>query len=169
MSSSRVSNRLTLLVGMAAMVGLSCSAPNTIPGISDGFLALGTWGGDSGAMMVGDTDMHLHIACTFGDVSGRIPVNADGSFDVAGSYVLRAYPIAYGPSLPARFVGFVTGPTATVKVNVNDTVMHQMVERGPVIVRLGDQPRLMPCPVCRRPIRTGILGSILQLLPGAHR
>jgi hypothetical protein len=54
-------------------------------------------------MIVGDTAMHLHIGCTFGDVSGRVPLGANGQFDVAGSYLLRAYPIAVGPTMPARF------------------------------------------------------------------
>jgi hypothetical protein len=39
-------------------------------------------------------------------------------------------------------------------VTVADTVEHRTVVRGPVVVRLGDAPRLGPCPICRRPIRT---------------
>ena len=105
-------------------------------------------------MIVSDTAMHLHVGCTYGDVSGRIALAADGSFDVAGSYMLRAYPITVGPSVPARFRGRVDGAVAVVTVTVNDTVQHASVIKGPVTVKFGDQPRMGPCPICRRPIIT---------------
>jgi hypothetical protein len=135
-------------------VALACSSTTSSVLPPDGLLQLGTWGGDSGAMIVSDTAMHLHISCTYGDVSGRIAVNTDGSFDVAGRYLLRAYPIAVGPTMPARFVGKLNGTTVTVSVTVNDTVQHATVVRGPVTVKLGDDPRLLPCPICQRPIVT---------------
>jgi hypothetical protein len=100
-------------------------------------------------MIVGDTAMHLHVGCTYGDVSGRVPV-VGGRFDVSGSYMLRAYPVAVGPAVPARFAGRIIGATATVTVTIDDTVQHQTVVRGPVVVTYGVQPRLGPCPICRR-------------------
>ena len=118
---------------------------------ADGALPRGTWGGDGAGMIVSDSGMHLHIACTFGDASGRVPLDQSMRFDVSGSYTLRAYPVAVGPSLPARFTGRVLGTTATVTVTIDDTVQHQTVVRGPVVVRFGDEPRLGPCPICVRP------------------
>lgn len=139
----------------AASVALfACSSSGIGPAPFDGKLALGTWGGDNAGMIVSDTAMHLHVGCTYGDVSGRITVAADGSFDVAGSYMLRAYPIAVGPTVPARFRGQLDGVTATVTVTVDDTVQRKTVVQGPVTVTYGDQPRLGPCPICRRPILT---------------
>ena len=85
-----------------ALLVVACSSGTTAPP-SDGALALGTWGGENSGMIVSDTAMHLHVACTYGDVSGRIALSANGQFDVAGSYLLRAYPIAIGPTMPARF------------------------------------------------------------------
>jgi len=100
-------------------------------------------------MIVNDTSMHLHIGCTYGDVSGRVQLN-QGAFDVNGSYMLRAYPITVGPTVPARFTGTVLGKIATITVTVNDTVQHQTVVKGPVVVTLGQTPQLGPCPICRR-------------------
>ena len=100
-------------------------------------------------MIVADTSMHLHVGCTYGDVSGRVQV-VNGEFDVTGSYMLRAYPIAIGPTLPARFTGTAAGNRATITVTVQDTVEHQTVVRGPVVVTFGAQPQLGPCPICRR-------------------
>ena len=151
-------SRAVTVVGAIALaaVYLACSSPSSAPTIS-GPLALGNWGGDSAAMIVSDTAMHLHIGCTYGDVSGRIDIGPTGRFDVAGSYMLHAFPIAVGPNVPARFVGQVSaanGGTATITVTVDDTVAHQTVVRGPVTVSLAQAPRLMPGPICRRPIIT---------------
>ena len=142
------------LAGVALAVLAAACGSDVAATVRPADLPLGTWGGDSAGLIVSDTAAHLHVACTFGDVSGRVPLDASGRFDVAGSYVLRAYPIAVGPSLPARFVGRVEGQTLTVTVSVDDTVQHQRVVRGPVVVRLGDDPRLGPCPICRRPVLT---------------
>jgi hypothetical protein len=142
------------LLAFAVLIAACSSGSSATLPPYDGLLALGTWGGDSAGMIVSDTAMHIHVACTFGDVSGRIPVTVDGRFDVTGSYMLRAFPIAVGPSVPARFVGRIDGATATVTVTVNDTVTHTTVTRGPVVVTYGQDPRLMPCPICRRPILT---------------
>jgi hypothetical protein len=163
-------NRVTVIaLGATCALVVSCSMSSATLGVSDSVLALGTWGGDSSGLMVSDTAMHLHIACTYGDVSGRIPVGADGQVDVHGSYTLRAYPIAVGPSVPARFVGHLDGATLTMTVVVDDTVQHQTVTRGPVVVKLGDTPRLGPCPICRRPIVTQGWPLLRRLRGAAHR
>ncbi|MEO8624343.1 MAG: hypothetical protein ABI625_24900 [bacterium] len=133
---------------------VACSSSGTILPVFDGKLALGTWGGDNAGLIVSDTATHLHVGCTFGDVSGRIVLADNGSFDVSGSYMLHAYPIAVGPAVPARFQGQVAGGIATITVSIDDTVEHQTVVKGPVTVKFGDDPRLGPCPICRRPILT---------------
>lgn len=141
----------TLSLAAGAVLAIACASSNSGPSLPpfDGNLAVGTWGGDSAGMIVGDTAMHIHVACTYGDVSGRVPVT-NGRFDVAGSYMLRAYPIAIGPTVPARFVGQIDGANAAVTITVNDTVQHTTVVLGPVHVTYGQDPRLMPCPICDR-------------------
>jgi len=136
---------------IAVVAALNCAAASPVVP-ADGLLPLGNYGGDSGAMIVGDTAMHLHVGCTFGDVSGRVPVDASGRFDVAGSYVLRAYPVTVGPSVPARFTGTIDGDRVVVTATIDDTVEHRTVVHGPVSVRLGVEPNLGPCPICRRPV-----------------
>ena len=132
------------------IVAVACSSPTTILPPFDGAVAIGTWGGDSAGMIVTDTELHLHINCTYGSVSGRVPLSSSQRFDVAGSYQVRAYPIAIGPALPARFVGSIDGSRATVTVTVDDTVQKKTVVLGPVFVTYGKEPRSIPCPVCRR-------------------
>jgi hypothetical protein len=146
------------LLFLLAIPALACSSAPTV-GPLDGELPLGTWGGDSAGMIVSDTALHLHVGCTFGDVSGRVHVNADGSFEVVGSYTLHAYPILVGPTDPARFTGKVSGATATVTAIIDDTAQHQTVVHGPVVVSLGVAPRLGPCPICARPVITRSLAA----------
>src|SRR3982750_848061 len=133
--------------GLLFLLGCSGTGANLSP--FSGKLTVGTWGGDAVGMIVSDTSMHLHIGCTYGDVSGRVAVTS-GAFDVSGSYMLRAYPVSVGPTVPARFTGKVTGNVATITVTIDDTVQHQSLVKGPVVVTLGETPRLGPCPICRR-------------------
>jgi hypothetical protein len=154
MSCHPVPRRIvSVVICTAATLLIGCASGATTPPF-DGALPLGNWGSDGAGMIVGDTAMHLHIKCTYGDVSGRVPVDVNGRFDVAGSYMLRAYPIAVGPTLPARFTGRLAGAIATITVTVNDTVQHQTVVLGPVTVTYGKEPRMWPCPICRRPVVT---------------
>jgi hypothetical protein len=92
----------------------------------------------------------VHINCTFGNF--RVPVTVDerGRFSVAGTYVLRAYPVVVGPELPAQFSGEIDGSRLTLTVAVNDTVEKKAVQLGPVVVFRGALPRLDHCPICRR-------------------
>ena len=78
--------RLSLLV--VSLLVAACSGGSTAPS-NDGSLPLGTWGGENSGMIVSDTAMHLHVACTYGDVSGRIPLAANGQFDRAAETVER--------------------------------------------------------------------------------
>jgi hypothetical protein len=105
--------------------------------------------------------MHLHVGCTFGDASGRIALNSDGQFDVAGSYMLHAFPIAVGPTVPARFTGRLDGNTVTVTATVDDTVQKKTVVMGPVTVVFGADAKLGPCPICRKGIVEAASGSSL--------
>lgn len=164
--SPRPCSRGTITAALGLGVCIACSS-STSTDIASGPLAVGTWGGDSGAMIVGDTAIHLHIGCTFGEVSGRIEPGASGQFSANGSYVLRAFPIQVGPSLPAHFLGRRSGNTVTISVAVNDTVSKVTVVRGPVVVTLDDAPRQLPCPICRDPYgmarRSGVAVSLQSL------
>jgi len=149
-----------LLALSAAVLAFACSSTSTPLPPNDGFIALGTWGGDTAAMIVGDTAMHLHIGCTFGDVSGRVPLDAQGHFDVSGSYMLRAFPIAVGPSVPARFTGRLDANVISVTATIDDTVQKKTVVLGPVKVTYLVEPKMRNCPICRRPIRTRLVFPI---------
>lgn len=130
----------------------SCGESALLPP-SDGQLALGTWGGDNSGVIVTDAAAHVHVGCTFGDMPGTIQLDATGRFTTDGSYVLRAYPVQFGPSLPAQFSGRVAGGTLTLAIAVKDTIEKKVVALGPITVVYGRQPQMGPCPICRAPRR----------------
>jgi hypothetical protein len=148
------------LVGVfvAATALLAGSCAEAFPPAGDR-LAIGTWGGDNAGVIVTDSAFHVHVGCTFGDVTGTVPLDAEGRFTVDGSYVLRAYPILVGPSLPAQFSGRVVGRTLTFAVAVNDTVEKKVVALGPATVVFGRTPSMGPCPICRVPRRRVTAGA----------
>jgi len=134
-----------------ALLAGACQSDSAGAPPADGRLALGTWGGDSAGVIVTDTLTHVHIGCTYGDITGRVVLDADGRFTRTGQFLLRAYPVAIGPTMPAVFVGRVTGSTLTITVTVTDTVAKQTVVRGPAVVIFGKEPRMANCPICRTP------------------
>ena len=142
--------RRAWLVAGATATLVACRSADTVlaPGAQ---LAIGTWGGDGAGAIVTDTLAHVHVGCTFGDIRGRVPLDADGRFTMDGTYVLRAYPVLVGPTLPAQFSGRVQGNTLTIAIAVNDTVARKVVALGPATMVLGKEPQLGPCPICRVP------------------
>ena len=135
-------------VVVLAVSGATCGSND--PTSPDGNLLTGTWGGENVALILEDADAHVHVGCTNGDFPAPLAVDADGRFSVAGSYVLRAYPIQIGPSLPAQFAGVVDGRRLTFTIAVNDTVEKKLVVLGPVSVTYKVEPRMGPCPICDR-------------------
>jgi hypothetical protein len=106
----------------------------------------GTWGGENAALIADDTSAHVHIGCTYGNVHQQIIPDADGRFDVPGEQNITAHPVDRGILHPARFSGRVSNGIMMLTVTLTDTT----VTLGPVKLALGQEPRMGPCPICRR-------------------
>jgi hypothetical protein len=154
----RVVTALSLAVG--ALVGCEAAAPEPVDPALAGQgrprgVITGTWGGENAGLIADDTSAHLHIGCTFGGVHQAIVLDPAGRFDVPGEYVLRAYPVYVGPSLPARFHGSVGpawragGRVLTLSVTVSDTTADTTAQLGPVRLIRGQEPKMQVCPICR--------------------
>jgi len=109
----------------------------------------GTWGGENAGLIAFDSTDHVHIGCTAGDTKQGIVADPQGRFDVPGRYNITLYPVARGPDHPARFSGSIAGHVMTLTVALTDTA----VTLGPVQLFFGREPRMGPCPICRRPVR----------------
>lgn len=143
--------RMLFVIGAVvalAVSGATCGSND--PTSPDGNLLTGTWGGENVSMEIENAVAHVHIGCTNGDFTAPLAVDAEGKVNVSGSYVLRAYPIQVGPSLPAVLDGVTSGRTLTFTVAVSDTVEKKLVVLGPVAVTFGREPRMGPCPICIR-------------------
>lgn len=128
---------LLVLVTMGA-----CAEPRAVPET----VPTGTWGGDDGGLIVTAEGAHAHIGCTLGDVTGAIPLDAEGRFDVDATWNVDAFPIDRGILHPARISGRTDGATLSLAVRLTDT--HQ--DLGPVFLTRGREPRMQNCPICRR-------------------
>jgi hypothetical protein len=106
----------------------------------------GTWGGENAALIADDTSAHVHIGCTYGNVHQQIIPDADGRFDVPGEQNITAHPVDRGILHPARFSGRVSHGIMILTVTLTDTT----VTLGPVKLAFGQEPRMGPCPICRR-------------------
>lgn len=140
---------LALLLGAVA-VSATCYLDNAVV-TAGGKLSVGTWGGENAGLIVNDTIAHVHVACTLGNFPAPVAIDENGHFNVTGSYVLRAYPVFVGPYHPAQFAGQISGNRLTLTVTVSDTVEKKTVTVGPVTVTFKQEPRMGPCPICRKP------------------
>ncbi len=134
---------------MAALVAGCALQSGTAPLPTDR-VAEGTWGADDNGLIVRPDGVHIHMGCTLGDFPAPIALDADGRFQVSGSYTLRAFPVAR-ESLPAQLAGIAQGNRLTFTIAVNDTVNKTPVALGPVTLTFGVEPRMRNCPICRDP------------------
>lgn len=142
-----------LVAPLASAAALATCVGSVSPTSAVFMLALGTWGGDNAAVIATDSVTHVHVGCTFGDFPPNVALDASGRFAVNGSYMIHAYPVAFGPTMPAQLSGQVTGTTLTYAIAVNDTVAKQVVSLGPATVVFGKTAKMGPCPVCLVPNR----------------
>ncbi len=132
-----------ILVIMSFAAAVACYNASSAP-ITE---VVGTWGGDNAGLIANDTTAHVHIGCTLGDTKSSIRPDADGRFDVVGTYNVDAYPVDRGITHPARFTGHIAGHTMTLIVILTDTAR----QLGPVTLIYGREPKMGPCPICRTP------------------
>ena len=132
---------IAVVIGMSGF--LACSAATSTPPAD----LVGTWGGDNAGMIVSANDIHVHIGCTLGDAKAPIQTDANGQFQVEGTYNVDAYPVNRGITHPAVFSGRITGQTMVLTVTLSDITRVL----GPVTLIYGKEPKMGPCPICRVP------------------
>jgi len=131
-----------LALGLAVLMMGACEHPRV--GLDS--VPTGTWGGDGGGLIVTAEGAHAHIGCTLGDVTGAIALDAEGRFEVSGTWNVDAFPVNRGIVHPARISGRTDGATLSLAVRLSDTGQSL----GPVLLTHGREPRMQNCPICRR-------------------
>ena len=132
----------------AALLGLTTCDSDSPLDTQPTRLEAGTWGGENAGVLVDGSKAHVHVGCTFGDFPVPVTLDEESRFSVTGSYLLRAFPVAVGPTMPATFAGQIRNGTLTMTVAVNDTIQRQLTVLGPVSVVYGREARMGPCPIC---------------------
>ena len=133
------------LVALIALAALGpCSGPDVIGPSGE---LKGTWGGENAALIADDTSAHVHIGCTYGNISQLIVPDAQGRFDLPGVQNITAHPVDLGVLHPARFTGRIIGGGRQLELTVRLT--DTTVTLGPVQLVYGKEPRMGPCPICR--------------------
>ncbi|HLM57723.1 MAG TPA: hypothetical protein VK422_16575 [Pyrinomonadaceae bacterium] len=107
----------------------------------------GTWGGRGVVLVVTAEGASVEYDCANGTIEGRIELDADGRFDVAGTFVPEGGPVsvpadgAKERSIKARYVGRVEGKKMTLDVKFPETGGGP----GALTLTLGQEPRLEKC------------------------
>jgi len=107
---------------------------------------IGLWGGENAALIADDTSAHVHIGCTYGNIHQLLVPDAEGRFVVPGEHNITAHPVDRGIFHPAQFSGRIVGTSMTLTIALTDTTFTL----GPVQLSFGKEPRMGPCPICRR-------------------
>ena len=137
--------KIAVLGGLVAFG--PCDGSHLVDAPRPGPIPVGTWGGNNAGAIVTDSGAHVHIGCTAGDAGQPLVTDSSGRFSVSGRYNITLYPVARLPDHPARYFGSVVGRLMTLSIALTDTA----VTLGPVELVLGQDPRMGPCPICRRP------------------
>lgn len=139
-----------IATGLLLLAITACGTSAGTEGPPGDQLPVGRWGAvDQGVIVTADL-VHIHVGCTKGDFPAPVQLDAQGRFQVDGTYMLRAYPIPR-ETLPAQISGVVSGRRLTLSIAVNDTVLKKPTSVGPITVTLGVEPRMANCPICVDP------------------
>src|SRR5688500_4368763 len=129
-----------LALGIAAAAA-GCTLPGPSP--SDGVPVTGAWGAAHAALTLTDAGGSIEYDCAHGARGSPLRPDAAGRFTVDGVHVREhGGPVRMGEvpdSLPARYVGRVSGDRMTLRVLVGADTL------GPFELRRGAEPRLFRC------------------------
>ena len=108
----------------------------------------GMWGGHGIAFAVTAEGVSVEYDCAHGRIEGRIELDADGRFDVTGTFVPEGGPVsvpadgaAQEKRIKARYVGRVEGK----KMSLNVTLPEIGGGPGDLTLTHGQEPRLEKC------------------------
>jgi hypothetical protein len=129
-----------LALGVAGAI-VGCALPGSTP--SDGVPVTGAWGGAHASLTLNDTEGSIEYDCAHGALRSPVRLDAEGRFAVGGVHVREhGGPVRIGEvpdSLPARYLGRVSGDRMTLRVLVGTDTL------GPFELRRGAEPRLFKC------------------------
>ena len=130
--------------GLLFLIAILAAATPT-PDVSGPRVPEGVWGGQGVAVRIGGSGVEIELNCARGAIEGPVRLDAEGRFDVAGTFE-RGRP---GPSRmgdapkaePARYRGTRNGQTLSFEVIPSSTGKPM----GPFSAKLGGSSRIHGC------------------------
>lgn len=133
--------KMPMLLLLAAML----SGPAPTPDASGPRVPEGVWGGLGIAVRIAGAGAQLEFNCARGSIDGPLRLDAEGRFDVAGTFERgRPGPVRMGEtpkSEPARYRGTLSDGTLRFEVLPASTGKPM----GPFSARLGASSRIHSC------------------------
>jgi len=127
---------------LAACAGVAtCGAAFMAP---DTNVKAGQWGGPHVAMTVAAERADIEFDCGHASVDGAIPLDRDGAFTVAGTF-LQERPGPTRPEGPPRRPMRLTGSVKDDTMNMRVTLTDQNEDIGSFTLAFGADARLVKC------------------------
>lgn len=115
-------------------------APSTVSRLGGLTVPQGNWGGPSVNLTVTPGGGTIEFDCGRGTIDLPMLLDANGRFDVAGTFVREGGPEKENPDrIPARYAGSTDGRTLILTVSADGFAI------GPLTLALGAQTRLLKC------------------------
>jgi hypothetical protein len=131
--------REALMLGLGALCGCTTSSVRS----NDGSPITGPWGGVHAGLVLTPTNGTISYDCAHGGLGAPVVPDDGGRFDVGGVHVREhGGPVRIGEvpdSLPARYVGQVSGDRMTLRVIVGPDTL------GPFELQRDVAPQLFRC------------------------
>lgn len=130
---------VAMVLGFSGLYGCTTSSVRS----NDGSPITGAWGGPRVGLTLTETNGTISYDCAHGGLSAPVVPDGGGHFEVGGVHVREhGGPVREGEvpdSLPARYVGRVSGDRMTLRVVVGPDTL------GPFELRFGAAPQLVRC------------------------
>ena len=131
------------MAGLLFLAILAAATPT--PDVSGPRVPEGVWGGQGVAVRIGGSGAEIELNCARGAIDGPVRLDAEGRFDVAGTFERgRPGPIRMGEAPkaePARYRGTRSGQTLSFEVIPSSTGKPM----GPFSAKLGGSSRIHGC------------------------
>jgi len=102
-----------LIIWMFSWLVFACDGTPTGPGQTT--LQTGRWTGDGACLSIAEEQCNLTVGCGHGQFPRPI-LDADGTFEVDGTYRIEVGPVRIDPAPAAHFSGVLVGSTLLLKV-----------------------------------------------------
>lgn len=82
------------------------------------------WGGQHVRLVIGETRSEIEFDCAHGAIKGRFSTDADGQFDLPGTFAREGGPVREDESdsgKPVRYKGKITGDTMTLTIIMSES------------------------------------------------